>query len=95
MAGQFPRPPSSLGNFQCKITMPPKSVSTLCHLTPPPFATILAFIQLNVSHVAKKIVQKQKNCQSEEIHEGKKYPAVDEVYLQIIRKFVSGRRQRE
>lgn len=62
MAGQFPQPPSSFGNFQCKITMPLKSVSTLCHLTPPSFATILAFIQLNVSHVAKKIVQKQKNA---------------------------------
>lgn len=62
MAGQFPQPPSSLGNFQCKITMPPKSVSTLCHLTPPSFVTILALIQLKVSHVAKKIVQKQKTA---------------------------------
>ena len=70
MAGQFPQPPSSLGNFQCKITMPPKSVSTLCHLTPPSFATILAFIQLNVSLVAKKNRAETKNCQSEEIHEG-------------------------
>lgn len=60
MAGQFPQPPSSLGNFQCKITMPPKSVSTLCHLTPPSFATILAFIQLNVSLVAKKMCRNKK-----------------------------------
>lgn len=42
--------------------MPPKSVSTLCHLTLPSFVTILALIQLNVSHVAKKNVQKQKTA---------------------------------
>ena len=74
MAGQFPQPPSSLGNFQCKITMPPNSVSTLCHLTPPSFVTILALIQLNVSHVAKKIVQKQKTASQKRFLKGKNTP---------------------